>query len=146
MLKVGEFQWSNFQHLQTCFAMANYFQNTSFKYCCCIKPNSFSNEASEVVKEQKGYPYSKCINFNATNRIQKDLIGRKTCQGPLFQEATQVKFLQKTGKEYAQAEGRPGSAPVLLEGLLKHGWPHPQKCCSRYEVAYKILHFCYVST
>lgn len=58
-------------------------------------PTLFSNEASEVVKEQKGYPYSKHINFNATNRIQKDLIGRKTCQGPLFQEATQVKFLQK---------------------------------------------------
>lgn len=85
----------------------------------------FSKEASEVVKEQKGYPYSKHINFNATNRIQKDLIGRKTCQGPLFQEATQVKFLQKRLVEYAQAEGRAASAPLLLEGFLKHGWPHP---------------------
>ena len=64
----------------------------------------FSNEASEVVKEQKGYPYSKHINFNATNRIQ-DLIGRRPCQVKFFTE--------ETGKDYSSP------APVFLEGLLK---------------------------
>lgn len=76
----------------------------------------------EVVKEQKGYPYSKHINFNATNRIQ-DLIGRKYVRYFIQGGYSSEIFTEETGKDYASP------APVLL-GLLKHGWP-PLECFIR---------------
>lgn len=79
-----------------------------------------------MLKEQKGYPYSKRINFNATEQNSKRFNWKKDLSGPIIPGGYSSEiFTEEIGKEYAQAEGRPSSAPVLLEGLLKHGWPHP---------------------